>query len=110
MAYTLFFTAFAVPFVTLMDVDGAVRELYFEWNGELVYPGLSLVGDLTVRAGQQIFSWGSGVLYNPTDNLSPWNAVDPFDAHRLGMPGAHNDIAAGGQRVRIDHHEGHRPR
>jgi hypothetical protein len=41
-----------------------------------------------LRIGQQTFSWGSGILFNPTDNLSPWNVVDPFEPRRLGIPAA----------------------
>ncbi|MFC1672343.1 hypothetical protein ACFL01_04340 [Planctomycetota bacterium] len=62
-----------------------LKEAYFEWRSEIVVPPF-FVSDTVVRFGQQIFSWGSGVMYNPTDNLSPVNAIDPFDAHSRGIP------------------------
>ncbi len=65
--------------------DFALKELYFELNSTMILPPF-LVSDYTLRVGQQMFSWGSGIMFNPTDNLSVWNAVDPFDAHRRGVP------------------------
>ena len=36
-----------------------------------------------VRAGYQIFSWGTGDLINPTNNLNPIDFSDPFDSRRI---------------------------
>ena len=45
-------------------------------------------GGWDLRVGQQIFSWGTGVLFNPTDNVGRWNSTDPFDVQRRGVPAA----------------------
>ncbi len=67
------------------ESEAVLKELYFEWHSEIVIPPF-FVSDAILRIGQQIFSWGSGVMFNPTDNLSPANGVDPFDPHRRGIP------------------------
>ena len=64
--------------------EAVVRELYFELRPDMDFGFLE---DVYLRAGIQMFSWGSGVLFNPTDNLSPFNVVDPFDSLRRGVPG-----------------------
>ncbi len=83
------------------ESDLALRELYFEWRAKL---NCRLMGDSSsaiLRAGSQIFSWGSGVLYNPTDNLSPWNAVDPFEPRRRGAPAISAMFASGLQTLQM---------
>lgn len=36
-----------------------------------------------IRVGYQIFGWGTGDLFNPTDNLNPIDFADPFDSRRI---------------------------
>ena len=36
-----------------------------------------------VRAGYQVFSWGTGDLFNPTNNLNPIDFSDLFDSRRM---------------------------
>lgn len=36
-----------------------------------------------IRAGYQIFAWGTGDLVNPTDNLNPIDFSDLFDSRRI---------------------------
>lgn len=36
-----------------------------------------------IRVGYQIFGWGTGDLFNPTDNLNPIDFSDPFDSRRI---------------------------
>ncbi len=69
-----------------------LREGYFEYRPKNC--GFFLT-DMVLRAGMQNFSWGSGVMYNPTDNLSPWNVVDPFDAQRRGIPSVKLSLSSG---------------
>jgi Protein of unknown function (DUF1302) len=60
-----------------------------EEDAELLEAYLDLhAGDWDLRLGQQVFSWGSGKLFNPTDNLGPWRSVDPLDPQRRGLPAA----------------------
>ncbi len=35
------------------------------------------------RGGYQVFAWGSGDLFNPTDNLNPIDFSDLFDSRRI---------------------------
>lgn len=72
-----------------------LSELYFDWRPALNSQFASLLTDMVVRTGLQIFSWGSGTLYNPTDNLSPWYAVDPFNSRRRGIPAASVFLGSG---------------
>ncbi|MBL4845903.1 MAG: hypothetical protein JKY65_10275 [Planctomycetes bacterium] len=41
-----------------------------------------------VRAGYQIFSWGTGDLLNPTDNINPTDFSDAFDSRRIPVMAA----------------------
>lgn len=68
--------------------DVLLREAYFD---------LSISEKLSMRLGQQIFSWGYGVLYNPVDRLSPWDATDPFQPRQLGIPAVKLAYATGVQ-------------
>jgi len=79
--------------------EAVVRELYFEIRPDMDFGFLE---DVYLRAGIQMFSWGSGVLFNPTDNLSPFNVVDPFDTYRRGVPGLKLSLSSGTQTLEID--------
>ncbi|MGE0711459.1 MAG: hypothetical protein AB7N76_15845 [Planctomycetota bacterium] len=46
------------------------------------YAGLT-VEKVELKVGYQIFGWGTGDLYNPTDNLNPIDFSDPFDSRRI---------------------------
>lgn len=65
-----------------------IRELYFDFRPDPQEYRVPYVSSLSLRAGYQIFSWGSGVLFNPTDNLSPQYSIDPFDTKKKGIPAA----------------------
>jgi hypothetical protein len=41
-----------------------------------------------VRAGYQIFSWGTGDLLNPTNNINPIDFSDAFDSRRIPVMAA----------------------
>lgn len=41
--------------------------------------------DFDVRLGKQIFAWGQALIYNPTDNLSPWDYSDLLDYYKIGQ-------------------------
>lgn len=40
---------------------------------------------LTLRGGYQVFAWGTGDLFNPTDILNPIDFSDLFDTRRIGV-------------------------
>lgn len=40
---------------------------------------------LTLRGGYQIYAWGTGDLFNPTDILNPIDFADLFDTRRIGV-------------------------
>lgn len=50
---------------------------------------------LELRAGWQRFAWGTGDLFNPTDNLNPIDFSDLFDPRRIS-------VLAASARVQID--------
>jgi hypothetical protein len=35
--------------------------------------------------GKQKYSWGTGDAFNPTDNLNPWDEMDPVDREKLAV-------------------------
>jgi hypothetical protein len=37
------------------------------------------VGNFDIRLGKQIYAWGRADVFNPTDNLSPWDYSDVLD-------------------------------
>ena len=53
----------------IVAIDEAYLDVVFDW--------------LDVRGGWQTFSWGTGDLYNPTNNLNPVDFSDLFDARRI---------------------------
>jgi hypothetical protein len=38
-----------------------------------------------ISLGKQIFAWGTADAFNPTDNLNPWDAMDPIDNEKMGV-------------------------
>ncbi len=38
-----------------------------------------------VTLGKQVFAWGTGDAYNPTDLVNPYDALDPIDAEKMGV-------------------------
>jgi hypothetical protein len=75
--------------------DLLFKELYIDWRPESDDMNLPLLTDLFFRTGIQIISWGSGILYNPTDNLTPSYSVDPFDPQDRGIPAIKLSLASG---------------
>lgn len=47
--------------------------------------------DLNVKFGNQIFSWGSASLINPTDNLNPVDYSDFIDVEKIAVLAAYLD-------------------
>ena len=46
--------------------------------------GLS-VDPVRFEIGKQIYTWGTGDAYNPTDNLNPYDYLDPLDREKMGV-------------------------
>ncbi|MBI4592869.1 MAG: hypothetical protein HY728_01515 [Candidatus Rokubacteria bacterium] len=49
---------------------------------------LVLAADLApvrLTAGKQIFNWGTGDGYNPTDNINPYDYLDPIDREKIAV-------------------------
>ena len=42
-------------------------------------------GGVDVSLGKQIFAWGTADFYNPTDNLNPYDFLDPIDNEKMGV-------------------------
>lgn len=42
-------------------------------------------GPVELSLGKQIFAWGTAELYNPTDNLNPYDYLDVIDHEKLGV-------------------------
>jgi hypothetical protein len=42
-------------------------------------------GGVDVSLGKQIFAWGTADFYNPTDNLNPYDFLDPIDNEKTGV-------------------------
>ena len=38
-----------------------------------------------VTLGKQVFAWGTGDAYNPTDLVNPYDALDPIDSEKMGV-------------------------
>lgn len=69
---------------TTRDNKFILQALYWDTTAEL--PCIfSSANYLSLRLGIQTFAWGNSVMYNPTDNLSPWYSVAPFDSRRIGL-------------------------
>jgi hypothetical protein len=52
------------------------KEAYLEWQD----------GPWQVRAGEQIFAWGTADGYNPTDNLNPRDYLELVDNEEIPVP------------------------
>lgn len=72
----------------VLPVSVRVNELYVDFYG--------LIPRVDLRIGQQRIAWGTATIFNPTDNLNPYNLENPIDfQRRLGVPAAKLDISAG---------------
>lgn len=72
----------------VLPVSVRVNELYVDFYG--------LIPRVDLRIGQQRIAWGTATIFNPTDNLNPYNLENPIDfQRRLGVPAAKFDISAG---------------
>lgn len=64
-------------------IDDEERRRPIVWPEEL---HLDLTIDLfTVRAGWQVYAWGTGDLFNPTDTINPIDFSDLFDTRRISV-------------------------
>lgn len=71
-------------------IDDEERRRPHLWPEEL---HLDLTWDwLTVKAGYQIFAWGTGDLFNPTDVLNPIDFSDLFDTRRISVMSASVEV------------------
>jgi len=43
------------------------------------------IDNFELSVGKQVFSWGLGDMYNPTDHLNPVDTLDPLDNRKLGQ-------------------------
>lgn len=64
---------------------GALGDLYLDVT----------LGRLDVRLGKQEIRWGRADGFNPTDNLTPFDYLDPFLARRIAVPAAKADVQIG---------------
>ena len=72
----------------VLPVSLRVNELYIDF--------FSIIPNVDIRIGQQRIAWGTATVFNPTDNLNPYNLENPVDFQgRLGVPSIKVDIAAG---------------
>lgn len=42
-------------------------------------------GPVELALGKQVYAWGTGDAYNPTDNVNPYDYLDPIDHEKLGV-------------------------
>ncbi len=62
-----------------LPVSVRVNELYIDFY--------SIFSWLDIRIGQQRIAWGTATVFNPTDNINPYNLENPLDfQERLGVP------------------------
>ncbi|TNE52075.1 MAG: hypothetical protein EP343_01350 [Deltaproteobacteria bacterium] len=72
----------------VLPVSVRVNELYVDFYG--------IIPNVDMRIGQQRIAWGTATVFNPTDNLNPYNLENPIDfQQRLGVPAIKFDITAG---------------
>lgn len=72
----------------VLPVSVRVNELYIDFYG--------IIPNVDIRIGQQRIAWGTATIFNPTDNLNPYNLENPVDFQgRLGVPAIKLDISAG---------------
>lgn len=72
----------------VLPVSVRVNELYMDFYG--------IIPNVDLRIGQQRIAWGTATVFNPTDNLNPYNLENPVDfQQRLGVPAIKLDITAG---------------
>jgi len=43
------------------------------------------MNNLQLSVGKQVFSWGLGDMYNPSDHINPVDTLDPIDNQKLGQ-------------------------
>lgn len=43
------------------------------------------IDNFELSVGKQVFSWGLGDMYNPSDHLNPVDTLDPLDNRKLGQ-------------------------
>ena len=64
-------------------IDDEERRRPIVWPEEL---HLDLTIDpVTIRAGWQVYAWGTGDLFNPTDTINPIDFSDLFDTRRISV-------------------------
>lgn len=50
---------------------------------------------VTATLGKQFFAWGAADGYNPTDNINPYDYMDPVNAERMGVWSAAAQLTLG---------------
>jgi hypothetical protein len=52
-------------------------------------------GSLRLTIGKQFFAWGTADGYSPTDNLNPYDYMDPIDREKMAVYSAAAQLTAG---------------
>lgn len=53
------------------------------------------VGHLDLAVGKQFFAWGTADAHNPSDNLNPYDYLDPIDSEKMGVYSAAARLTGG---------------
>jgi hypothetical protein len=69
----------------LQQPAGALRELYID----------AKLGKVDLRLGKQEIRWGRADIFNPTDNLTPYDYLNLVSYERLPIPAAKADLYVG---------------
>ena len=56
---------------------------------------------LDISIGKKIYAWGTGDVFNPTDNINPIELTDIPTAEKIGVPSISLDYAAGAFDVQL---------